>query len=453
MTAVLANNILTADQQSSDVAAGWSVNETNTTLTRDTSVFNDSPASVKLVATAAGTVSAKTGYGNVTPVAANTQYVFSTFVRIASSARVTSVLINWIDSASVLISQSNVGATGTQIAGQFVKMTTGILTSPALTTKAEIVITFSNMEAGEAAYFDTSYFGPAPKAKISMLVDDFASFDTAIWAKYGTPSLINNVNGQIEIDANVNQASTQNQLATRGLYDLSESSVYVKKVQEADAQNNALEQMLMVVPSTTLDIALNFTNAFTLSVFFTPSGGGVHTCRYRDGSGTVFDTNFSTGLNNPDWAWWKLRADATNIYWETSADGTNWVTRRTVAISTIAGINLTSMRLALISDIYAGTGNSLLPGIFDNVNTLGVVTPPPSSPENDIYIRWNGVLVATRDRYRIGGVLDGGTVVTPGVYDGYPGIGMFPGSDLFPSGAGTAMIGFEEADFEAADFE
>ncbi len=163
MTALLAGNLLKIDQQDSDVAAGWVANGTNTTVTRDTSVFKNGPACVQLVATAAGFASAKTGYGAVTPVPAGASLIFYMHKRAATTNRGLQVLINWINASDGLISQSNVSTTGTDTALAFSRFDTAVLTSPPLTTKAEIVVTFSNLAAGESIRFDESYFG-APAA-------------------------------------------------------------------------------------------------------------------------------------------------------------------------------------------------------------------------------------------------------------------------------------------------
>jgi hypothetical protein len=87
-------------------------------------------------------------------------------------------------------------------------------------------------------------------------------------------------------------------------------------------------------------------------------------------SGSNSDTTLA--YNSTTHRWMRLWHDGTNIYFDTSPDGTTWTNRRTVA----AGITLTSVKVY----IMAGTeGSVTTPGVakFDNVaqGNLTVVAP------------------------------------------------------------------------------
>lgn len=82
---------------------------------------------------------------------------------------------------------------------------------------------------------------------------------------------------------------------------------------------------------------------------------------YFDGAALEIAYNATTHL------WLRLREDGTNVYWDTSPDGTTWTTRRTLATPAwvTSGIDTTALDLYG----YRNTGVTDF-AEFDNVNTL-----------------------------------------------------------------------------------
>lgn len=157
-------NILTPNQASADTALAWSAKGTNTTVSRDTAVFRSGPASTKLVATAAGTVEATTGWRAVKNVP-DKVLPHSIWVRTSGTAAPgVKAIINWIDASGTLISpQVSISFTGTHAADAFVNYTAPKTTPPAGAVEAEIVLIFSNLAAAQGIYFDDYEILPEDK--------------------------------------------------------------------------------------------------------------------------------------------------------------------------------------------------------------------------------------------------------------------------------------------------
>lgn len=165
--ALVAGNLFSQEQESSDTAAGWSANGTNTTLSFDsTRTRSGTGGSTKMVATAAGNVQQRTGFGTAPACPADTNLHVYTHVFAAGGWGV-SVLFNWIDSAGNLISQANTTATGTTTDNTWNLWTSPTVKSPVGTVRCQVIITVTGLDAAEACWTDDRFFGPPPGINVS----------------------------------------------------------------------------------------------------------------------------------------------------------------------------------------------------------------------------------------------------------------------------------------------
>lgn len=186
MTALIAGNLYTIEQQSHDTVAAWRAKSSlladgvttaaNTTLTYETTTVKDAPGAVRLTAVAAGTVSATTGYTAVNNVPAGATLHLYAHKYATKTGRSLKILVNWADAADALISQSNLSTTGTDTINAFEKFVTANVTSPSIaggstadTAQVEVVYTFTGLGADEYVIFDTNFFGPPPAASVQSV--------------------------------------------------------------------------------------------------------------------------------------------------------------------------------------------------------------------------------------------------------------------------------------------
>lgn len=107
--ALRSGQLLSENQQSSTTSAGLAANGTNTTVSWDQAVYKPgaNPGSLKMVATAAGNVEAKTGYGITAAVPADTLMYVDTWVKTGDASYSVRAIVNWIG-AGTQLSQVNV---------------------------------------------------------------------------------------------------------------------------------------------------------------------------------------------------------------------------------------------------------------------------------------------------------------------------------------------------------
>lgn len=186
MATLLDGNRLTLNQQDSETSAGLAANGTNTTVAWDEVVFKNGPGSLKMTATAAGSVEAKTGFGIAADAPDNIIYRVSTFVR-AGGAFSVKALVNWIDAAgtATLVSAAMTEDTLAAV-GDWRKFLTADLTPPAGTVDAQIIWVVTGMDAGEVCHIDERYFGPATLAPANAGADQSVAAGATVTLA-GTP--------------------------------------------------------------------------------------------------------------------------------------------------------------------------------------------------------------------------------------------------------------------------
>ncbi len=200
--------------------------------------------------------------------------------------------------------------------------------------------------------------------KVDALFDNFDdnSRDTAKWDLGSTDSGNDNAsvtttetNQQLEIQP-LNSTAGANYYGYKSdkLFSLENSAVFVEVVQAEEAAGANTQLVVQNDPLNGLyGLKIEVENT---ELAFSYNLGGA------DNAATVT-------YNSTTHRWWRIRYDTAtpDIEWQTSPDGLNWTTRRTVAVSTLAGLDLTTLRVF----VNAGTWQSVsspIASIFDNLN-------------------------------------------------------------------------------------
>jgi len=178
-----------------------------------------------------------------------------------------------------------------------------------------------------------------------------------VWYPGSTPT-VTEQSQQLQIALSPNTAA-YNGVYSNSTYNLTNNMVQVESVQ-AVSQAGWCENFL--------ELELDANNYFMIQV-----GAGNMIFRSRvNGANDQTSSSFDGAANR----FWRIRHDqsANLIYFETSADGTVWLTRKTVT----PGFSLTSLRFHLLAGAY-GTGNSS-PGTakYDNFKLLPSSSGPVS---------------------------------------------------------------------------
>lgn len=175
---LIAGNFLTENQSGSDTSAGMAAQGTNTTVSWETAFSTTNP-SLKMVATAAGSVQCKTGFGLAADVPADVDITCRTYIRAFGTWDV-NFFINWIDAAGQTILQTNKGGTGTTLGSPNFDKWEAIVHSPIGTVDAQFIIIVNQMAAGEECWVDDRYFGipptTAPYAGLDQIVESGQEF-------------------------------------------------------------------------------------------------------------------------------------------------------------------------------------------------------------------------------------------------------------------------------------
>jgi NADPH-dependent ferric siderophore reductase len=210
---------------------------------------------------------------------------------------------------------------------------------------------------------------------IKYLQDTFDdnSIDSQLWsegaASGGDPAVtIAETSQRFEIQPLDNTSGTHyNGIYSNHVYDIAGYRVYSRCDQAADV---ALQYSTNAV--TVQEWPRNEQNIISVWV----TGNGTIEFGYKDAAGG-WNTAGSISYNPTTHRWHGIRVDATNVYWETSPDGRNWTTRRTVARSAM-DIDVTNVH----AHIWAGTwGTVASPSamVTDNFNIIPSVAVTPSA--------------------------------------------------------------------------
>jgi RHS repeat-associated protein len=203
---------------------------------------------------------------------------------------------------------------------------------------------------------------PVGNPTLPLFADDFNdnSLDPSKWSVMfptGTPPVTEEAQ-QIRITLAPNTAG-YNGVSSNSTFDVTGKMVQVE-VAQAVSQAGWSENML--------EMQLNPNNTFLINV-----GGGNLLMRSRvNGVNDQTSIGYDSGAHRH----WRIRHDATanTVNFETSADSTVWITRKTVT----PGFALTALRIYLVAGAW-GTGNGA-PGAakYDNVKLLSSSAGPSS---------------------------------------------------------------------------
>lgn len=185
------------------------------------------------------------------------------------------------------------------------------------------------------------YVATGSYPKVDTLVETFGVLDDDVWEGWGSGVAI--ASGKLAI--NYLQAGPVLQTTTP--YDLTESAVYARVVHTAGTSN---EPYMM---------------------FGDPGGIFVgNQLQFVLNGGLLFLRELVAGVSNDttvaydavSMAWWRIRHAGTDVFWDTSPDGTTWTNRRTKT----AAFAVTGGRVKFGAFNFAA--NQVTAATFDNVN-------------------------------------------------------------------------------------
>lgn len=212
-----------------------------------------------------------------------------------------------------------------------------------MSTTFPIGVTRYRLDDGELVDDVRRYIKYATNPKVDTLADAFATEDTDVWAGWGADAAV--VGGQLRI----NYLQAPAVMQTLDPYDLRDSDVYVKVVQDgAHASNEpyfAFGDAGSMFGGNQLQFVVNGALLFLREVF----------------AGTASDT--TAPYDAVQMAWLRLRHAGTDVFWDTSPDGTTWTNRRTKTAAFALGsgrVKFTAFNFVADQATYA---------VFDNVNT------------------------------------------------------------------------------------
>lgn len=200
---------------------------------------------------------------------------------------------------------------------------------------------------------------PAMPAKAQTLVDTFGSFDAAKWDVLGAAPTV--TGGRLSI---ATPTSTEQAFSSDLKYDLTNSSIVVELVTKNPGTGSSA--CGMYVQAIQAPYGLNL-------IGFVVDGTTVR-YRYRAAGSDSDTTETYSSINH---RWLRLRADphtgvgGGTVYWDTSDNGINWLTKRifSAPIHLLNSLNLILFNWNYGSDVTSGTV------LFDNFNS-----PPSAVP-------------------------------------------------------------------------
>jgi hypothetical protein len=206
------------------------------------------------------------------------------------------------------------------------------------------------------------------------LFDNFDdnSRDTAKWDlgsddEPGNPNVVvSETGGQLEITPEASATGYYGYKSAK-LWDLTKGPVMAKVVNAIEVSGESTEIVLANDPMDgdhTLKIAVE--------------GSSLYLAYKGSGSQDADTVTYSSTTH----LWWRLRVDATNVYWETAPDGYTWTIRRqeTRALILSAGIDVTSFRVLLKTGqwtTHASPGTSIYDFLnVSEITSVGITADP-----------------------------------------------------------------------------
>ena len=190
-------------------------------------------------------------------------------------------------------------------------------------------------------------------AKLHTLVDNFNdnSIDTGVWT---ASAGVSETGGRVVLTP----STTTRTLATNVLtYDATDSQIIVKvPVVTADGSTGSLQCGLGISDGTDEVVLRKVGSELICSKLI---------------AGVTTQLSF-TPYNATNHLWWRIRLDASNVYWETSANGTGWFIQNTASIASLSAINFASIGAYFFTNY---TGVEATPGTFaiETVNPILLV--------------------------------------------------------------------------------
>jgi len=159
-------NLLTADDASADTTVGTWVNQANATVVRDTTPTpNYGAGLIKMTATSAATMEARTATGvNGVKVKAGQLYTMLAAFRTAVTARSCAVGIGWYDRAGTIIGSVAYGGNVTDAVGNWAAVASHTATAPSNAVTAAVFLKVTSPASSEVHYADTVLLGTSTVA-------------------------------------------------------------------------------------------------------------------------------------------------------------------------------------------------------------------------------------------------------------------------------------------------
>lgn len=198
---------------------------------------------------------------------------------------------------------------------------------------------------------------------ISTLQDDFndASLDTSKWSNW-SGARVTESGGTLNIATTT--SAIYSGIDSQNAYDLTGSSIYVQLNDAGNLNLTSLEDAFV--------LKIDDNNR----VFFNISGYDGTIAAYKQVSGSSSSLASAT-YSSTNHKWLRFRESSGTLYWETSADATNW----NVLYSEASPITITSLKVSLVAGTW-DTEASTTTVKYDNVN----ITPSTSAnSERSLY--------------------------------------------------------------------
>src|SRR6185437_8430801 len=216
----------------------------------------------------------------------------------------------------------------------------------------------SSTSSASSSSSSSSTGGPAPCGKFDVLADSFPGSDPGgLWAKDEEGGTVDvETGGEAVVTPPSGQAAGSfGAFRTNRFYDLRNSTFSVKVNQTTNTATTA---------TTYMNVGL--LDGTQIAIFEKSGHIG-----FSQQIGATNVNHKSIPYDPTMHLYWRVREDGTNTYWETSADGSTWVTQAQVATTTLFPLQYVNVELGMSTD-----GGEVNPGAahFADVNGGGTPT-------------------------------------------------------------------------------